>query len=523
MRKLKNIIRSYMRNVTIIMAIMILAAIAFIEVKYEQKRARESAALMFEQMAQVLAENQKDLLEEQEEYTRTCLHSAEIIAYIIEDNPVVVESKEELRRIAEMEEVDEIHIFDNSGRIVAGTHPEYYGYSFDSGEQMRFFKPLLTDKSLKLVQEITPNTAEGKLMQYSALWSSNGEFIVQVGMEPVSVLKATEKNELSYIFSLLRVNVDLDYYAIDENKGKIVGATVPGQVGRTADEIGFDSEKIKDGKKGFFAVIDGNRSYCVFSKIGTNYIGWVISTRVLYRSVPVIMISIAFCLLLITVIRVIVVSRYLERYVVNGIHEINKKLSRITAGNLDETVEVRSSQEFSELSSYINDMVRKLERERDFDLLTGLYNRRGLDRRMGQLFQKPEKLGVYALVMIDVDGLKIINDTYGHEKGDIYLKEIAGLIQNISSGTGIAARQGGDEFVLFLYAYETQEELLETLGALKEKQQNSVARLEEQLVVPLSFSVGYTLAKGRTDSQKLFKEADEKMYADKRERKNKKK
>ena len=133
MRKLKNIIRSYMRNVTIIMAIMILAAIAFIEVKYEQKRARESAALMFEQMAQVLAENQKDLLEEQEEYTRTCLHSAEIIAYIIEDNPVVVESKEELRRIAEMEEVDEIHIFDNSGRIVAGTHPEYYGYSFDSG------------------------------------------------------------------------------------------------------------------------------------------------------------------------------------------------------------------------------------------------------------------------------------------------------------------------------------------------------------------------------------------------------
>lgn len=58
---------------------------------------------------------------------------------------------------------------------------------------MRFFKPLLTDKSLHLVQDITPNTAEAKMMQYSALWSKSGAFIVQIGMEPVNVLKATEK------------------------------------------------------------------------------------------------------------------------------------------------------------------------------------------------------------------------------------------------------------------------------------------------------------------------------------------
>lgn len=46
---------------------------------------------------------------------------------------------------------------------------------------MRFFAPMLTDKSLKLVQEVTPNTAEGKMMQYSALWSKDRHFIVQVG------------------------------------------------------------------------------------------------------------------------------------------------------------------------------------------------------------------------------------------------------------------------------------------------------------------------------------------------------
>ena len=54
---------------------------------------------------------------------------------------------------------------------VSGTHPQYYGYSFDSGEQMNYFKPMLKDKSLKMVQDIEPNTAEHKLMQYSAMWN----------------------------------------------------------------------------------------------------------------------------------------------------------------------------------------------------------------------------------------------------------------------------------------------------------------------------------------------------------------
>ena len=78
--------------------------------------------------------------------------------------------------------------------------PSIMGYSFDSGKQMNYFKPMLKDKSLKMVQDIEPNTAEHKLMQYSAMWNSTGEFIVQVGIEPVNVSKVTEKNELPYIF-----------------------------------------------------------------------------------------------------------------------------------------------------------------------------------------------------------------------------------------------------------------------------------------------------------------------------------
>lgn len=106
----------------------------------------------------------------------------------------------ELRKIAEFMEVDEIHIIDAADEIVSGTHPQYYGYSFDSGEQMNYFKPMLKDKSLKMVQDIEPNTAEHKLMQYSAMWNSTGEFIVEAGIEPVNVSKVTEKNDCLIFF-----------------------------------------------------------------------------------------------------------------------------------------------------------------------------------------------------------------------------------------------------------------------------------------------------------------------------------
>ena len=69
-----------------------------------------------------------------------------------------------LSRIAELMRIDEIHVFDESGTIFSGTVPRYYGYSFDSGEQMAYFKPMLDDKTLSMCQDVTPNTAESKSM-----------------------------------------------------------------------------------------------------------------------------------------------------------------------------------------------------------------------------------------------------------------------------------------------------------------------------------------------------------------------
>lgn len=632
MQTLGRIISRYMQIITLTLVFVLLIVFGCMEVSRVQRSAYENAAGAFQQLEQTLERNKEELQEIGLEYNETCIHNAEVIAYMLQNNPAARENTEELKRIAELMEVDEIHIFDESGRIFAGTHPEYFDFTFDSGEQMQFFKPMLEDKSLKLVQDVTPNTAEGKMMQYSALWSKDGHFIVQVGMAPVRLMKATEKNELSYIFSLLRIDLEADYYAIDSGSGKIVGSTDLESVGKNTEEIGLDLADIRAARDGFHIRINGVNSYCVFTRIEGNYIGRVIPCRTLYGRLPANMIFLAICLIVIAIFLSYAVIWCMNRYVVEGIRDVNEKLRMIAAGDLEEKINIRSSVELSELGSYINEMIRSLlannrkmsyvlsktnmyigvyeysehtskvrftehiprifsldeeavrhlsadsrkfrefleqirnhpiqgesgvfqldgtseryvkleevhennetfgvvidvtgdmakrreiEVERDIDPLTGLYNRRGLNTRLESLFAEPEKLGHYAMFMIDADGLKGINDTYGHDKGDAYLWRIADTINTFEPKNSVAARQGGDEFVLFLYQYE-QDELTEAVKMLEFIQKHCLAYLDEDLRVKLEFSFGYVMAQGEADYRELLKQADGRMYENKRARK----
>ncbi|MBQ8827193.1 MAG: diguanylate cyclase [Oscillospiraceae bacterium] len=630
MKPLNKIISRYLYRITFILIGIIIVFLTLIQLLTEQFRNVDDSHRTLQQIEQVLLENHKELEEIKETYTQTCLKNAETVSRIIERDPAVMNDLEGLKKIAEMVEIDEIHLFDKTGRIFAGTHPEYYNLTFDSGEQMLFFKPMLTDKSLKLVQAITPNTAEEKPMQYSAVWSEKGDVIVQIGMEPVNVLKVTEKNELSYIFSLFRVNPDMSYYSIDSETYEILGSTNTDDSGRNAAELGFDMNRIRTDPDGFHDIINGTLTFCVFTELDGNYIGCVISAQHLYRRVPTTVLWISLSLLTIALILIKGVTKHTDRYVVSELHEVNEKLLNISEGNLNTQVDVKSSKELAELSEYINMMVKsllenskrisyilsktnlyigtyeyggkingvqytgyvpfllnaeseeekealknidnfkscidiirsnsisdeekiyladsryirieesenegvvfgvivdvtdemnkrkELERERDIDALTGLYNRRGINARLEELMANPDELGHSTLIMIDADGLKEINDTYGHEKGDIYLKKIANLINNFGIKSSVSARQDGDEYILFLYDYDSEEELSRTIETLRYIQSTSTASLGKGITVPLRFSMGCCVVENEYDIQKLFKIADERMYKDKVERK----
>lgn len=102
----------------------------------------------------------------------------------------------------------------------------------------------------------------------------------------------------------------------------------------------------------------------------------------------------------------------------------------------------------------------RIEHERDYDVLTNLLNRRAFARDCHRLFEKePEKLKVAAVLMMDLDNLKFLNDTYGHDWGDNYIKAFAKALNVFEGPTSICGRRSGDEFYALLYGRESREEL----------------------------------------------------------------
>lgn len=108
----------------------------------------------------------------------------------------------------------------------------------------------------------------------------------------------------------------------------------------------------------------------------------------------------------------------------------------------------------------------QIEKERDSDGLTRLYARRGFKRVADQLFLKPEELKHAGLLMIDLDNLKTTNDKFGHKFGDQYI-QTAGrcFVENTPKNT-LCARMSGDEFILFFYGYDSQDEIREKVRVL---------------------------------------------------------
>lgn len=204
-----------------------------------------------------------------------------------------------------------------------------------------------------------PNTAEGKLVQYSALWSEDKSFILEIGMYPVNVLRATEKNELSYIFSLLRTGVGYRLYAVDQDTKKIVGSTVVSDVNKDIADIGLQTEQLES-DRAFYAKVDQTSSYCLSKKIGNNYIVYATSVFTSFQSLLINELLLLGGLILISAILVYAVTNTMNRKVIDQIKQINENLRSIQDGDLKTKVNVRDSREFAELSAHINGMVDSL-------------------------------------------------------------------------------------------------------------------------------------------------------------------
>jgi diguanylate cyclase (GGDEF)-like protein len=258
-----------------IIGVMLLVQ-AMIQVTGNKNNAKQTLQMLLEQTVSVIEANEKDEATLIESLKEDYIVRAQAVSYMLTNNPDAENDMNELEKIAGLLEVDEIHLFDETGTIYGGTTPQYYGYSFESGEQMAYFKPMLEDKTLTMCQDVTNNTAENKPMMYAIVWKEDGSYMVQVGIAPVRLLNELHNNEISKVVQSMPMYEGIQIYVADKENGNILGASDLNEIGNTLDEIGFPKEEIDLSVPVYNTVkINGERSYCVFEETGDYVVGIV--------------------------------------------------------------------------------------------------------------------------------------------------------------------------------------------------------------------------------------------------------
>ena len=221
--------------------------------------------------------------------------------------------------------------------------------------------------------------------------------------------------------------------------------------------------------------------------------------------------------LLIGILGSLVISVFLQRPIRNLASEIraNKATEKL---ELKETgiLEIdQMSEALEDLSDRLLQEQQNLQYERDHDFLTDLYNRRAFGRRIRELLE--EKGGgnaIGAYIMMDLDNLKMVNDTFGHEYGDKYIRCASDAMRTALGSEALYSRISGDEFNIFIFDEDGERS---RVNALIEKLQKTID--ESYILLPdgskkmLRLSGGVSwYPDGGANPDELQKNADYAMY-----------
>lgn len=178
----------------------------------------------------------------------------------------------------------------------------------------------------------------------------------------------------------------------------------------------------------------------------------------------------------------------------------------------------------TEIPEGINVLVNKIKSGEDsssslaiIDSLTGAFNRRYFDMRINEEMNRSIRYStIFSLSIIDLDHFKDINDTYGHQVGDIVLKELIVIIKENIRETDIVARYGGEEFVI-IYPCTPRSGVLTQIERLRTVVEgHKFIDMDRQVTI----SVGAADSAGKSDAAMIVQEADSSLYLAKRNGRN---
>jgi diguanylate cyclase (GGDEF)-like protein len=159
--------------------------------------------------------------------------------------------------------------------------------------------------------------------------------------------------------------------------------------------------------------------------------------------------------------------------------------------------------------------VEQIEKLALYDALTGLANRRLFHDRLEQAFLSAQRHGTgFALMLLDLDRFKDINDTFGHHSGDAVLEQLATRLRDVARASDTVARLGGDEFALVLQGAADSASALFVAERIDVALDEPFVVDEARLQVDASIGIAIFPRHGE-DAEQLLKRADVALYASK--------
>lgn len=283
------------------------------------------------------------------------------------------------------------------------------------------------------------------------------------------------------------------------------------------------SEVLEEGNSHFYdsAIINGQKYFAYYrplinsdgSIVGMMFVGKPLSTvneSIISATAPIFLIAIIAAL-----VTALFTSSYIGK-IIASLRELQNFLAQISTGNLSAQINQKvlsRNDALSEIGYSALNMQRSLRTLVEQDALTELNNRRYGNTQLKQIQSKARSCGLnFAVAIGDIDFFKKVNDTYGHDCGDIVLKKIAYILKSKMAGKGYAIRWGGEEFLLL---FDNPNLKYEGCCAVVEDILNQIRDtdiLYDNQTVRVTMTFGVVKGDSHTNTQEILREADKKLY-----------
>ncbi|MDD3239464.1 MAG: diguanylate cyclase [Lachnospira sp.] len=204
-----------------------------------------------------------------------------------------------------------------------------------------------------------------------------------------------------------------------------------------------------------------------------------------------------------------------SRKIVNRISALQNSLSKVSAGKLDGGIDtdiLKLNDEISDIGRSVMHMQKALKELVELDALTKIYNRRSGENRLKDIIKKSEDRNTsFSIAIGDIDFFKKVNDTYGHDAGDIVLQQTARILKNGVVSHGFVSRWGGEEFLLVFERGEYEDCVEITKQIMEDIQKNDV-ELSDGTSIRVTMTFGITEVKSGEEIRLIFNRADTLLY-----------